>query len=290
MHPGAYVPRFDPCRAAFSAAGAAGVLTVKSPSARWDGLPVRRLLSLCAQDFPGGQPPILRDLLCALKQFLGCPSLFIVVESPEKVLLMRKAWDMGKDPLTIMRSSPHAVSGRARPGLQALHKMRLLWPDICSWRLLVPFLCTGEAWLECRHCADTCWCLLQLASALKLWLACLPEPLLARELAQVLLQAQACLSGLERLRVLQQILLHVCSAAPALLHPLLLPQADSQRCQIFASCTHIALRLPALLRLEAAKACRLFDASEADHTHWTGIVPDHCLALCPGRRTARACR
>jgi hypothetical protein len=33
-----------------------------------------------------------------------------VEESPEKVLLMRKAWDMGKDPLTIMRSSPHAVS------------------------------------------------------------------------------------------------------------------------------------------------------------------------------------
>ena len=63
------------------------------------------------QDFCG-QPQPFRDLVCELKRFLGTPSLFIAEESPEKLALMRKAWDMGKCPLTIMRSSPHAVSRR----------------------------------------------------------------------------------------------------------------------------------------------------------------------------------
>jgi hypothetical protein len=62
------------------------------------------------QDFHNGPPKVFRDLLHELKRFLGIESLFSAVESPEKINLMRKAWDMGKDPLTIMRSSPHAVS------------------------------------------------------------------------------------------------------------------------------------------------------------------------------------
>ena len=50
-----------------------------------------------------------------------------------------------------------------------------------------------------------------MASALKLWISCLPEPLLGQEVCQVLLQVHSCLAGLERLRVLQQVFAHVCT-------------------------------------------------------------------------------
>lgn len=71
--------------------------------------------SMVLQNFPCGQPQMFRDLMTELKRFLGTETLFTVEESAEKVLLMRKAWDMGKDPLTIMRSSPHAVIQPLRP-------------------------------------------------------------------------------------------------------------------------------------------------------------------------------
>lgn len=74
--------------------------------------------------------------------------------------------------------------------------------------------------------------LLQLASALKLWLRCLPEPLLQPQLAAVLLQAQAYLSGLERLRVLQQIFAHV-RVPPLPLLPSLGISALLAACKIF---------------------------------------------------------
>ena len=45
-----------------------------------------------------------------LKQWMSTEDLFAAENQTEKVLLMRQAWDMGKDPLVIMRSSPHAVS------------------------------------------------------------------------------------------------------------------------------------------------------------------------------------
>ena len=45
-----------------------------------------------------------------LKQWMSTEDLFAAEIQTEKVLLMRQAWDMGKDPLVIMRSSPHAVS------------------------------------------------------------------------------------------------------------------------------------------------------------------------------------
>ncbi len=66
------------------------------------------------QEFQGGPPQLFRDLLGELKRFLGTETLFTKPESPEKLNLMRKAWDMGKDPLMIMRSSPHAVSSAFR--------------------------------------------------------------------------------------------------------------------------------------------------------------------------------
>ena len=56
--------------------------------------------------------------------------------------------------------------------------------------------------------------LLQMASALKLWISCLPEPLLGQEVCQVLLQVHSCLVGLERLRVLQQVFAHVRYFSP----------------------------------------------------------------------------
>ena len=50
-----------------------------------------------------------------LKQWLSVNDLFAAVNQKEKVILMRQAWDMGKDPLVIMRSSPHAVSPLPQP-------------------------------------------------------------------------------------------------------------------------------------------------------------------------------
>ena len=45
-----------------------------------------------------------------LKHWMSTDDLFAVENQTEKVNLMRQAWDMGKDPLVIMRSSPHSVS------------------------------------------------------------------------------------------------------------------------------------------------------------------------------------
>ena len=50
-----------------------------------------------------------------LKQWMSLDNLFAAENQAEKVCLMRQAWDMGKDPLVIMRSSPHAVSCRSQP-------------------------------------------------------------------------------------------------------------------------------------------------------------------------------
>lgn len=65
---------------------------------------------MISQEFQGGPPQLFRDLLVELKRFLATETLFTKAESPEKLNLMRKAWDMGKDPLMVMRSSAHAVS------------------------------------------------------------------------------------------------------------------------------------------------------------------------------------
>ncbi len=54
---------------------------------------------------------------------------------------------------------------------------------------------------------------LQLAGALKLWLECLPEPLISPDLARILVQATRCLDEQERLPIMQQVLCHV-SANP----------------------------------------------------------------------------
>ena len=45
-----------------------------------------------------------------LKHWMSTDDLFAAENQTEKVNLMRQAWDMGKDPLVIMRSSPHSVS------------------------------------------------------------------------------------------------------------------------------------------------------------------------------------
>ncbi len=50
-----------------------------------------------------------------LKQWMSVNDLFAAENQKEKVFLMRQAWDMGKDPLVIMRSSPHAVSPLPQP-------------------------------------------------------------------------------------------------------------------------------------------------------------------------------
>jgi len=50
---------------------------------------------------------------------------------------------------------------------------------------------------------------MQLAGSLKLWLECLPEPLIAPDLAKILVQATYCLDETERLPVMQQVLCHV---------------------------------------------------------------------------------
>ena len=44
-----------------------------------------------------------------LKHWMSTDDLFAAENQTEKVHLMRQAWDMGKDPLVIMRSSPHSV-------------------------------------------------------------------------------------------------------------------------------------------------------------------------------------
>ena len=59
---------------------------------------------------------------------------------------------------------------------------------------------------------------LQLAGALKLWLECLPEPLISPDLARILVQATCCLDEQERLHVMQQVLCHV-SAIPLAVFP-----------------------------------------------------------------------
>jgi hypothetical protein len=56
---------------------------------------------------------------------------------------------------------------------------------------------------------------MQLASALMLWLNCLPEPLLASELSNILLQATNICEGAERLHVLQQVFSHVRPETPS---------------------------------------------------------------------------
>ena len=61
------------------------------------------------QDFKG-TPQLFSHLMMELKQWMSTEDLFAAKNQTEKVLLMRQAWDMGKDPLVIMRSSPHAVS------------------------------------------------------------------------------------------------------------------------------------------------------------------------------------
>jgi len=50
---------------------------------------------------------------------------------------------------------------------------------------------------------------LQLASALKLWLSCLPEKLLSVEMCNIMLQATVYFEGGERLHILQQVFNHV---------------------------------------------------------------------------------
>ena len=67
-----------------------------------------------SQDFKG-LPQLFRDLMMELKQWMSLDNLFAAENQAEKVCLMRQAWDMGKDPLVIMRSSPHAVSCRPQP-------------------------------------------------------------------------------------------------------------------------------------------------------------------------------
>ena len=62
-----------------------------------------------SQDFKG-PPQLFRDLMMELKQWMSLDTLFAAENQAEKVCLMRQAWDMGKDPLVIMRSSPHSVS------------------------------------------------------------------------------------------------------------------------------------------------------------------------------------
>ena len=59
---------------------------------------------------------------------------------------------------------------------------------------------------------------MQLAGALKLWLECLPEPLISPDLARILVQATCCLDEQERLPVMQQVLRHV-SAIPLAVFP-----------------------------------------------------------------------
>ena len=50
----------------------------------------------------------------------------------------------------------------------------------------------------------------QLAGALKLWLDCLPEPLIRPDLSRILVQAICCLdSEADRMHVMQQVLSHV---------------------------------------------------------------------------------
>ena len=50
----------------------------------------------------------------------------------------------------------------------------------------------------------------QLAGALKLWLECLPEPLIRPDLSRILVQAICCLdSEADRMHVMQQVLIHV---------------------------------------------------------------------------------
>ncbi len=50
---------------------------------------------------------------------------------------------------------------------------------------------------------------MQLASALKLWLSCLPQPLLPADMGNILLQATVYCQGGERLHLLQQVFNHV---------------------------------------------------------------------------------
>lgn len=50
-----------------------------------------------------------------LKHWMSTEDLFAAENQTEKVHLMRQAWDMGKDPLVIMRSSPHSVSFCFKP-------------------------------------------------------------------------------------------------------------------------------------------------------------------------------
>ena len=50
-----------------------------------------------------------------LKHWMSTDDLFAAENQTEKVNLMRQAWDMGKDPLVIMRSSPHSVSPCPEP-------------------------------------------------------------------------------------------------------------------------------------------------------------------------------
>lgn len=56
---------------------------------------------------------------------------------------------------------------------------------------------------------NSCSIAAQLASALKLWLSCLPEPLLPADMNNILLQATVYCQGGERLHVLQQVFNHV---------------------------------------------------------------------------------
>jgi hypothetical protein len=75
-----------------------------------------------------------------LKQWMSLSDLFAAENQVEKVCLMRQAWDMGKDPLVIMRSSPHAVSCCPLPQVDVMlyadsETLGIRYPDIT---LLLP--------------------------------------------------------------------------------------------------------------------------------------------------------
>lgn len=64
-----------------------------------------------------------------LKHWMSTDDLFAAENQTEKVHLMRQAWDMGKDPLVIMRSSPHSVSLLPEPGSRLCFQLLTVKPS-----------------------------------------------------------------------------------------------------------------------------------------------------------------
>ena len=108
----------------------------------------------------------------------------------------------------------------------------------------------------------------QLAGALKLWLECLPEPLIRPDLSRILVQAICCLdSEADRMHVMQQVLIHVSllSSTPlsqnhygcwSILSPFVRAQTLSAKGSMVC-CSVANMRLDADLADPSGSACQM---------------------------------